>query len=124
MVPLIMVHLISSGVQVYRNPGWPTIEALLFAIGVFIMAFLVRINPLKAQDRLIRLEEQLRYQRVLPADLAAKAASLPVSQMVALRFAPDDELADLVRQTLGGKFENQKAIKQGIKNWKGDYFRV
>jgi hypothetical protein len=84
----------------------------------------VRINPLKAQDRLIRLEEQLRYQRVLSADLAAQASTLPVGKIVALRFAPDEELPGLVTQVLDGKLNTSKEIKQAIKNWRGDYFRV
>ena len=124
MAPLLIMHLIWSGILVYRNPGWLSIEGLLFAIGVFLAGFLARVNPLRAQDRLIRLEEQLRYQRVLGADLAAKAANIEVAKIVALRFASDGELADLVKQTLDGKLAKPADIKKAIKNWRGDYFRV
>jgi hypothetical protein len=49
---------------------------------------------------------------------------LTLSQMVALRFASDKELADLVRDVLAGKYPNQKAIKLAIKDWQGDYLRA
>ncbi|MEP7341233.1 MAG: DUF6526 family protein, partial [Acidobacteriota bacterium] len=92
LIPILTLHLIWCGVMLYKAPGFESAEALLLAIGLLLMAFLTRINPLRAQDRVIRLEEQLRYQRLLPAALAAKAGALPVGFIVALRFASDEEL--------------------------------
>ena len=122
--PILLIHVGWSAKLAIQNPVWETIEGLLLAIALFVMAFLVRINPLRAQDRLIRLEEQLRYQRILPADLAAKASELPVPQIVALRFASDGELAGLVQRVLKGELSTSKEIKQAIQSWRGDYFRV
>lgn len=122
--PIMLVHLIWCVVKIVQVPSLDTAEALLLAIGLILMMFLTRINPLRAQDRVIRLEEQLRYQRVLPADLAAKAGELPVGFIVALRFASDAELPTLVRQAVDRKFSKPAEIKQAISTWRGDYFRV
>ncbi len=124
LTPILLIHFIWSIVRLVKDPGWVTAEALLLSIGLLLMMLLVRVNPLKAQDRLIRLEEQLRMQRLLPADLAARAGALPVRFLVALRFAPDEELPALLQQTLDGKFAKPDDLKRAIKNWRGDYFRV
>ena len=124
LVPILLIHLIWSIIRLIKEPGWFASEALLLSIGLVLMTFLVRINPLKVQDRLIRLEEQLRFERLLPAELAAKACGLPVRFLVALRFASDEELPRLVRQVLDGKFEKPGDVKRAITNWRGDYFRV
>jgi hypothetical protein len=85
---------------------------------------MVRVNPLKAQDRIIRLEERIRYQQVLSQALLAKASALSEGQMIALRFAGDDELEELVSAVLAGRLTRIKEIKGAIKNWRADSFRV
>jgi hypothetical protein len=122
--PIFLLNLLWSAVRLWREPNAEHVWMLVMAFALIVLLLLVRINPLKAQDRLIRLEEQLRYQRVLSADLAAQASTLPVGKIVALRFAPDEELPGLVTQVLDGKLDTSKEIKQAIKNWRGDYFRV
>jgi hypothetical protein len=122
--PILFFHFCYSVYRLYYEPDFAHVEALLLAFGLLLMLLLVRINPLKAQDRLIRLEEQLRFQRVLPADLAARAAQIPERFLIALRFAPDEELAGLVKQVLDRKFEKPAEVKKAIKNWRGDFFRV
>ena len=125
LAPVLLIHLIWSGKRAWSAPGWETAEGLLLAVALVVMGFLTRTNPLKAQDRLIRLEEHLRYQRTLPSDLAAQAIKgLDEGQIVALRFASDAELADLVRKVLAGNPGKQAEIKKAIKIWRGDYFRV
>ena len=93
-------------------------------LGIVATFFLSRVNALKVQDRVIRLEERLRYKELLPNDLAEKASNFKTSQMIALRFASDKELLDLVERTLNGEFATTKDIKLAIKNWRGDYLRV
>ena len=73
---------------------------------------------------MIRLEENLRYQKILSPELAKQAEALTPAQIIALRFASDAELPGLVQQTLDGKFEKGKDIKLAIKNWRGDDLRV
>ena len=94
------------------------------AFGILAAVFASRLMALRVQDRVIRLELQLRMRGLLPADLQSRMHQLTPRQMVALRFASDAELADLVRAVLDGKLANQKAIKQAIKDWRGDYLRA
>ena len=91
---------------------------------MILLALAARLQALKVQDRVIRLEERLRYRDLLSADLAARASDLPVSQIIALRFASDAELGGLVERTLNGEFEKTKDIKLAIKDWRGDYLRT
>jgi hypothetical protein len=97
---------------------------------VFVAAALVvtltvaRIMALKVQDRVIRLEERLRYQRLLPADLQDRADEFTVNQFVSLRFASDAELPALARKVVDEKINDRKAIKQLIKVWKPDDLRA
>jgi hypothetical protein len=72
----------------------------------------------------IRLEERLRYERVLPADLKPRIEEFTVSQLVALRFASDAELPGLARKVLDEKMNERKSIKQMVKNWRPDYLRA
>ena len=78
----------------------------------------------EGENRVIRLEERLRFQSVLPKDVAEKASHLPVSQLVAMRFAPDEELPELVESVLSGRLTDPKAIKQAVRDWRADHLRA
>jgi hypothetical protein len=88
-----------------------------------MMAGVGRSQTLRAQDRIIRLEERLRLAALLPAEDRAHIDELSIKQLIALRFASDDELPALAHKTLTQNLE-PKAIKQSIVNWRGDYYRV
>jgi len=124
LMPVMLINFIWQVVLFVLRPGWTQGEWVVVSAALVIMAFLVRINPLRAQDRIIRLEEQLRYQRVLPQDLAQRAATLRPGQIIALRFASDAELPGLVRQALDNNFAKPDEIKRAIKDWRADTFRV
>jgi hypothetical protein len=83
----------------------------------------LRLYPLKAQDRIIRLEEQLRLFQLLPQGLRGRCVELNEAQLIALRFAPDAEVPALVEKALAASL-SQRDIKQAIVNWRPDYFRV
>ena len=94
------------------------ISALCFSaifIGWFSRAF-----ALKAQDRAIRAEENLRHFALTGKLLDSR---LSISQVIALRFASDEELVALSKKAADEKLSN-KQIKEQIKNWRGDYYRV
>ena len=93
---------------------------VLVSIVLFLLYAFTRIFALKAQDRAIRAEENLRHF-VLTGKLLP--SSLNVGQIVALRFAPDTEFPSLVEKTVAENLSG-KAIKQSIQNWKADYYRV
>ncbi len=123
MVPLLLVFLLLSFYQFGRAPSLLSLSLAVLAVAVLVMGTLARVNALKVQDRLIRLEERLRMAELLPDDLRSRALDLSVGQYVALRFASDAELASLVRQTLDAQL-TPKQIKDRIINWRPDYCRV
>jgi hypothetical protein len=97
---------------------------MLGAFGLLGTYWYTRVFPLKAQDRVIRLEEQLRLARLLPDDLRARSEQLTARQLIALRFASDAELPELVRWVLTENVADPKAIKQRITTWRPDFHRV
>ena len=97
---------------------------MILAAALVVLVFQARLFALAVQDRVIRLEERLRYEYVLPADLRARCGELGIGQIVSLRFASDAELPVLARKVLDEKLTERKAIKQLIKNWKPDYLRA
>jgi hypothetical protein len=99
-------------------------ERLLLAAALLLGFATVRRMALTVQDRVIRLEERLRYERVLPADLKSRIEEFTVSQLVSLRFASDAELPALAHKVLDDKIDERKAIKQMVKTWKPDYLRA
>lgn len=124
VVPVMVINFIWSIVQFVMTPGWNSGRWAVVSLALVVLTFLVRLNPLKAQDRIIRLEEKLRYQQVLSPDLLQQTSTLRPGQIVALRFAPDDELEELLSAALAGKLHEPAQIKKAIKNWRSDTFRV
>jgi hypothetical protein len=124
-VPILAVNFLWS---IYR--AWSQRFSLDAIIGVAAAAALValvlvaRTFALAVQDRVIQLEERLRYERLLPADLQARTGDLSIGQIVSLRFASDAELPALTRKVLDEKLTERKAIKQLIKSWKPDHQRA
>ena len=85
--------------------------------------FKIRLYALKVQDRVIRLEERLRLQALAPAEWHPQIYRLTEDQLIGLRFAADDEVVELAKQALEHNL-NRKQIKERIKDWRGDYWRV
>lgn len=122
--PLLLILLIWQAVRVYQDPSQGNALLLLLIFVVALIGLAARVQALRAQDRVIRLEERLRYRELLDADTAVKAADLPVSRIIAMRFASDAELPDLVRRVIARELDSPKAIKLAIKDWRGDHLRV
>jgi hypothetical protein len=124
LAPGALVLIVLTGINVFRD--YSRLEAwilLLMAILFFAALFLVRSYPLKAQDRIIRLEERLRLQTVLSAALARRIPELTEAQLIALRFASDSELPALVEKALAARMPARE-IKKTIVAWRADTFRV
>lgn len=123
--PLSLVFTVWSLVRFGRNPSADTAYFLVGALALTGVVMVSRLSPLRVQDRLIRLEEQLRYQRVLAPALAERAlAALSPRHYIALRFASDAELAELVEKVIANPAMTGKEIKQQIRTWRADHFRA
>ncbi len=99
--------------------GWWVIMSVV----LFMAVGKARAHSMIAQDRIIRLEEKLRYSTLLNPDQAARASSLDIRQIIALRFASDAELPALINRTLAENL-TPKQIKEAITTWRPDYLRV
>lgn len=122
--PLVMIPTIYFIVRAVTDFSVDALMTALFAVGVVIAAAFVRLFPLGVQDRVIRLEERLRLERLLPEDLRTRADALTTSQLIGLRFASDAELPDLVRRVVEGELKDRKSIKAAVKDWRADRQRI
>jgi len=122
--PLAGLFLVWSIKRLISNPGGDTAYMLIGALALFTATFMARLSALRVQDRLIRLEERLRLTRVLPADLHGRIEELRPRQLIALRFASDGEVTELVRSVLSTPTMEPKEIKRQIRSWRPDHFRA
>lgn len=123
LLPFFFITVIATLTTFVRRPALVTFWIALLALAVTFLALKVRVYALRVQDRLIRLEEQLRLARLLPEDLKIRIPELSVKQLVGLRFASDDEVADRMREALAEGLDGE-AIKKRIRAWRPDEFRV
>lgn len=123
-LPVLIINVFVVAYHFVRDPqlinGWAVIVSIALAIGIGWSRFM----PLRAQDRIIRLEERTRLERVLPADLRGRVGELTERQLIAIRFAPDEEVPDLTRRALNGELKTPGDIKRAIRNWRADHLRV
>jgi Family of unknown function (DUF6526) len=126
VLPMLLLNFIFSIYVTIHD--WPRYEHthiwwIVMSVVFFVVAGIAREGALTVQDRIIRLEERLRLQALVPAEDRAHIDELSIKQLIALRFASDDELPALFRKTLTQNLE-PKAIKESIVNWRSDYKRV
>lgn len=128
VIPLLVLNLLSHIVRLYLaepNSGRKTLAFwTLLSFTFILMALAARLQALTVQNRVIRLEEKLRYKTLLSPELAAQAEGLSLGQIIALRFASDAELPSLVERTLNGEFATPKDIKKAVKDWRADHLRA
>ncbi len=118
------LDLIWNLYRLIRRPGIDAAMTVLFALAVGALAYFVRVNSLTVQNRVVRLEERLRLERLLPEELRSRIPELGVDQLVALRFAGDDEVTGLVREILEERLASRDDIKRRIRDWRADWLRV
>lgn len=123
-IPIVSINLIVRIAQAVRVPSLASWWEVVVAAALIIAMFLARYYALNVQNRVIRLEERLRLERVLPPELRSRVGELRTGQLIALRFASDEELPELTRAVLAGELQEKSVIKKKIRNWRGDWLRV
>ena len=122
--PILATNLVWSVYRAVTGLSFENVLGAFVALTLVIVMLCARLFALWAQDRVIRLEMRLKLTEILPDDLKFRIGELSTSHLVALRFASDAELPDLVRKVLGGSLTDGKAIKKAITSWQADYQRV
>jgi Family of unknown function (DUF6526) len=124
VAPILLINVLVEVRHVYYDASRHNLWTLVLAIGLVALALSARLMALTVQDRVIRMEMRQRLGGCLPAELHSRASELTPRQLVALRFASDAELPDLVREVLAGKLATTKDIKLRVKNWQADWLRA
>lgn len=119
----ILALLIGSLVNLLHATKEGLYSAFLLVLVTVVLALLyvfVRRFPMKVQDRAIRAEENLRHYMLTGKPLDNQ---LTMGQIIALRFASDEEMAALARRAVEEALNNDE-IKRAIKNWRPDHYRA
>lgn len=124
VIPVLLVNFANAIRHLIAAQTRHEAFSVVVAAALLTLGFLSRIQALTVQDRVIRLEMRLRLRGVLPPDLQPRIDELSHRQLVALRFASDAELTEIVREILNGKLRTSKEIKQRVKSWQADWLRA
>ena len=108
--PMIAAFVIYSLYMVVTALSLASVMFLLFGVGVTIAMLFARLFPLAAQDRIIRLEERLRLHDLLPQEQHDTIGRLTTEQLIGLRFASDDEVADLIAAVVSEGIKDRTEI--------------
>jgi Family of unknown function (DUF6526) len=123
LLPVAAINIGATIWNLLQNPGLSAGWFVVLAIAGGVAVSKIRTYALKAQDRVIRLEERLRLLQLSPGAVLGRIDELTEPQLIALRFACDAELPGLAQKALAGHM-SPKEIKQAIVNWRADYFRI
>lgn len=123
-MPILAANVVVALTDLLRQPGLRNAWYVVFAFGVLAGVAAARVSVLTVQDRLIGLEMRLRLAAVLPDDLRPHIADLRLHHLVALRFAGDEELPQLVRRCLAGELRSPEEVKRQIRSWRPDFVRA
>ena len=123
LLAILAINLVIVLCFAVKNLNIFTEWLVLLSLAMFLVLGKLRSYPLKVQDRVIRLEERLRLQALAPAEWHTQIYRLTEDQLIALRFAADDEVVELAKMALEQNLD-RKQIKERIKSWRPDTFRV
>ena len=120
---VLVINLVISVLYLIHHFGFHAAWLVVLSVAAFLLFFKIRLYPMKVQDRVIRLEERIRLQALAPAEWHTQIYKLSEDQLIGLRFAADSEVVELAKQALEHNL-NRKQIKERIKDWRADDFRV
>ena len=120
---LVAVYLVYRAYLLITAPSLPNGMGMVAATALLMIMFWARIFALRVQDRVIRLEMQLRLMQLAP-DISARFAEFTVNQLCSLRFASDAELPGLARTVLADKLDDRATIKKMVREWQADNLRA
>jgi hypothetical protein len=123
VVPVALITTIAMVVSAVRVPSLWSVWLVVVAVAGSLAVVKIRLNALRVQDRVIRLEERLRMMVILPEAMRSRIDELTDDQFIGLRFASDEELPSLVKRALDEKL-SRKDIKKAVTRWRPDYSRV
>lgn len=124
VIILAVVGIFTNDLGILTRDVIVALAVVVAGAGGILSAVMIRGYSTKLQDRIIRLEMRLRMREVLPDELAADVMDFTLSQLIALRFASDDELPALARKVLDDNITKQSEIKKMIRDWQPDHHRV
>jgi predicted lysophospholipase L1 biosynthesis ABC-type transport system permease subunit len=107
-------------IEAVREPSLLHVALVCLCCAVIMLVGMSRTYIVRLQDRIIRLEMRLRLERL---GRAGDFARLAHPQVVALRFASDEELPELIDRALSERLSSQQ-IKQAVKDWQADWYRT
>jgi len=121
---ILLANFLWAGYQLFQGLTGGAVVAFLMNLAV-LGQFLPgrRPNPPRAGPGLPP-EMRQRFRSVLAADIANRASALPLRQVIALRFASDEELPSLVSDVMSGQLTAPKDIKQKVRDWQADHLRA
>ena len=124
ITPLLLIAILGGGIvnliHADAHTHYSAALILLISVVLIILYWYARVFALRAQDRAIRAEENFRYFILTGKPLDGR---LRMSQIIALRFAPDDEFPELAKKAVEEKLKS-KEIKAAVQKWKADHNRV
>ena len=123
VLPVFAISWIVSVIFAIRHPYFFHIWVVIFNTALLVAAIRFRQYALKVQDRVIRLEERLRLAALLTDSQRSQIERLTERQLIALRFASDEEIPLLVERSLSSNLAPAD-IKKAIKTWRPDNWRV
>ena len=124
VIPVLLINFLLAIRHLIQIPDLTMLWGVVLAAALLTLGFLSRTQALSVQDRVIRLEMRLRLRDLLPPDLKSRIYELTPRQLVAMRFASDQEMPELAREVLAGNLPTTKAIKMRVKNWQPDLLRA
>ena len=122
-IPILVINMIVMLVALIRAPSLDTAWGFIVALALALGLMLARYMTLRVQDRVIRLEEELRLNRLLPGRYT-DIESLSLGQLIALRFASDAEVGHILDRILSGEIQSRRDIKIAVQHWRPDHLRA